>query len=114
MNKSRSMLNILLNQNFLIKNKCLYNFRKLNSQELSNFLQDKGFINASLSLSKHNINGLGFIIIMTDSENFNMLRDIFHLTLVEIENLKNLYIDIFKFRRIKCEDFNVDEIPLYK
>ena len=113
MKNNKQIHDRLLKKEFLKQKKALFTLRDCRKKGLYLFLKEQGFGEVATQFYKENVDGLGFIIILTEEEEINSLEHEFNFTTQQIHSLKQFYLDIFQFRKRFCLDFDEDETPFY-
>ena len=99
--------------NHLKENRMLNKLRCFNREQLFQFLNKKGFFGESEKFYLKNVDGPGFICLMTKPEGLYILDKEFLLNADQTINLQILYQQILLFRMKHCKNFQRDELPFY-
>ena len=94
-------------------NSLVFKLPDLSSKELYCLLSKKNLFTQAKKFYKENVNGSEFISIISNYHGMPILIEDFEFSEKEIEELKNLYIFIFKLRRIHFKKLIKKEIPFY-
>ena len=111
--KAKSIRSGLLKHNHLKENRYLYKIKLFTREDLWHFLSWKGFKKEANVFYRANVDGQGFIFLMTTPQGLKYIDYLFQFTKRESKNLKKFYLYILRFRKNHCKDFQVDEIPFY-
>lgn len=102
-----------LKYNHIKENSEIYDLRFFNRYQLMHFLISKGFGKESIKFFRANIDGNGFIFLMANPQGIKYIDHLFKFSLRQSNNLRKFYSKIYRFRQIHCNDFKIDEIPLF-
>ena len=111
-NKNQEIKKRVLIKNFYNENSSLVNLRELNTDQLELLLTSKNLIKEARLFKREQIDGMGFIVLFTEEEGEEILRNDVKLSFKRINRLKEIYKQIFLFRFYFGKDFYEDEHPL--
>ena len=98
---------------FLDNNSLVLKLPELNAKSLFVFLKKKGYLNEAKIFYRENICGKDFISMLSNQQGLPILFDDFHFSEFVVEQLKELYLFIFKYRRSALRDSLYSERPFY-
>ena len=104
---------LLLKRNFKEETKLVKYLREINKHQLESFLISQKMPEIARAMKKEKMNGIDFIILFSEEEGLDILINTFCFPLSQIEELKDLYLQIYNYRSRFCKNFDEDEYPFF-
>ena len=103
----------LLDESFHKTQKEISRLPNFSPDELGAFLTKKGFHNEAIKFVEESVDGGSFIFLMASEEGIEMLELDLKFSKESIQKLKDLYKDIYLFRKRFCKEVEEEERPYY-
>eukprot|EP01091_Cochliopodium_minus_P008984 TRINITY_DN212_c0_g1_i1.p1 TRINITY_DN212_c0_g1~~TRINITY_DN212_c0_g1_i1.p1 ORF type:complete len:141 (-),score=33.34 TRINITY_DN212_c0_g1_i1:205-627(-) len=111
--KDKCLQKKLLNFNFLKDNKSIFHLNKLSCEQMSQYLESKGYKAECKIFLDEKLDGSCLITLCTTKQGLDIMEQELGFSREKIECLLELYRDIFIFRKRYCNNLSKDERPLF-